>query len=153
MAKKPTTKGTNKGGVWKSGREREVTKAMRDIERARKVVVGSAMPPAATRGRGEVVSTKRESGIWSHYAVTASPGGRIVQPRPTIRPRYRMEIAWSAEDNAYLVTVPDLPGCVTHGTTYVDAARMGEEAIEAWLDGARHWGRPIPLPGSAKVGV
>ena len=65
------------------------------------------------------------------------------------RPRYRMEIAWSDEDDAYLVAVPDLPGCVTHGATYAEAARMGEDAITAWLAGARHWGRPIPLPGSA----
>jgi len=64
------------------------------------------------------------------------------------RPRYRMEIAWSDADDAYRVAVPDLPGCVTHGATYGKAARMGEEAIAAWLAGARHWGRPIPLPGS-----
>ena len=70
------------------------------------------------------------------------------QAGTTTRPRYRMVIAWSDEDDAYLVAVPDLPGCVTHGATYVEAARMGEDAIEAWLDGARHWGRPIPLPGS-----
>jgi len=63
-------------------------------------------------------------------------------------PRYRMEIVWSDEDEAYVVTVPDLPGCVTHGATYVQAARMGEDAIAAWLEGARHWGRPIPLPGA-----
>jgi predicted RNase H-like HicB family nuclease len=60
-----------------------------------------------------------------------------------------MEITWSDEDRAYVVTVPDLPGCVTHGATYVEAARMGEDAIEAWLEGARYWARPIPLPGSA----
>lgn len=61
---------------------------------------------------------------------------------------YRMVIEWSDEDRAYVVRVPELPGCVTHGATYVEAARMGEEAIEAWLAGARHWGRPIPLPAS-----
>jgi len=70
-------------------------------------------------------------------------------PLPGTRPRYRMEIAWSDEDDAYLVTVPDLPGCMTHGTTYAGAAARGENAIASWLAGARHWGRPIPLPGSA----
>lgn len=68
------------------------------------------------------------------------------------RPRYRMVIAWSDEDDAYLVTVPDLPGCVTHGATYEDAARMGEDVIAAWLAGARHWGRPIPMPGAVAEG-
>jgi len=67
---------------------------------------------------------------------------------PGARPHYLMEIAWSDEDDAYLVMVPDLPGCLTHGDTYSEAARMGEEAIALWLAGARHWGRPIPLPGA-----
>ncbi len=83
-------------------------------------------------------------------AVSAAGESRLLAARPIARPRYRMEIVWSDEDRAYVVTVPDLPGCMTHGTTYVDAARMGEEAIEAWLEGARHWGRPIPVPGVSR---
>lgn len=65
------------------------------------------------------------------------------------RPHYRMEIAWSDEDDAYVVTVPDLPGCMTHGATYEAAAARGANAIASWLAAARHWHDPIPLPGSA----
>lgn len=33
-------------------------------------------------------------------------------------------------DNIYLVTVPELPGCVTHGATYEEAvAQQGQDAI------------------------
>ncbi len=48
---------------------------------------------------------------------------------------YAMLIEWSPEDGVYIVTVPELPGCRTHGSTREEAIRMGEEVIELWLDG------------------
>ena len=59
---------------------------------------------------------------------------------------YSMRIQWSEVDNAYLVTVPELPGCVTHGATYEDAVREGQDAIESWIEANRAWDRPIPAP-------
>lgn len=59
---------------------------------------------------------------------------------------YSMVIAWSDEDDAFVVTVPELPGCMTHGETYAEAVRQGEDAIATWLDTARTWGDPIPEP-------
>jgi predicted RNase H-like HicB family nuclease len=59
---------------------------------------------------------------------------------------YSMVIQWSVEDNAYLVSVPELPGCITHGETYEEAAKRGQEAIESWIAANRAWGRPIPAP-------
>jgi predicted RNase H-like HicB family nuclease len=49
--------------------------------------------------------------------------------------RYSMLIEWSPEDGVYIVTVPELPGCRTHGSTREEAVRMGEEVIELWLEG------------------
>lgn len=69
-----------------------------------------------------------------------------IEPVHDRRPPYRMEIVWSDEDDAYVVTVPDLPGRMTHGATYEEAARNGAATIALWLAGARHWGTPIPLP-------
>ncbi len=69
---------------------------------------------------------------------------------PVARPRHRMEIEWSAADEAYVVAVPDLPGCMTHGATYEEAARMGAEAIALWLDGARRRGTTIPEPRAVR---
>jgi len=60
--------------------------------------------------------------------------------------RYSMDIKWSDEDHAYIVTVPELPGCVTHGFTYEEAVRQGQDAIESVLDALHAWGRPIPAP-------
>jgi predicted RNase H-like HicB family nuclease len=60
--------------------------------------------------------------------------------------RYSMVIQWSDEDDAYVVTVPELPGCMTHGATYAEAVRQGEDAIATWLETARAWGDPIPPP-------
>lgn len=60
--------------------------------------------------------------------------------------RYSMIIEWSDEDDAFIVTVPELPGCITHGATYAEAVQQGEDAIESWLDAARAGGRPIPDP-------
>jgi predicted RNase H-like HicB family nuclease len=61
-------------------------------------------------------------------------------------PHYSMTIAWSSSDQAYIVTVPELPGCKTHGFTYEEAVRQGRDAIESWIDTAREDGDPIPAP-------
>lgn len=65
------------------------------------------------------------------------------------RPRYEhdsMVIQWSPEDAAYDLTVPELPGCRTHGSTYEEAVRNGREVIRRWIDATRERGRPIPRP-------
>ena len=61
---------------------------------------------------------------------------------------YTIVIKWSEEDNAYIVTVPELPGCITHGDTYEEAVQQGRDAIESWIDARRASGRTIPAPGS-----
>ena len=61
--------------------------------------------------------------------------------------RYAMVIEWSEEDQVFVVTVPDLPGCRTHGATRDEAARMGEEAIATVLASRASHGivaRPSP---------
>lgn len=59
---------------------------------------------------------------------------------------YSMVIQWSEADGVYLVRVPELPGCMTHGATYEEAVQKGMEAIEGWIEANRAWGRPIPEP-------
>ncbi|HLV99040.1 MAG TPA: type II toxin-antitoxin system HicB family antitoxin [Ktedonobacterales bacterium] len=59
---------------------------------------------------------------------------------------YSMTIEWDPEDHIYVVRVPELPGCVTHGTTYEEAVRQGQDAIESWIGAAHAWGNPIPPP-------
>ncbi len=59
---------------------------------------------------------------------------------------YSMNIQWSEEDQAYIVTVPELPGCKTHGNTYEEAVQQGKDAIESWIMAAKQDGDPIPSP-------
>jgi predicted RNase H-like HicB family nuclease len=59
---------------------------------------------------------------------------------------YSMVIEWSDEDGAYIVTVPELPGCRTHGGTYEEAVRQGQDAIDSWIEARKAGGRPVPRP-------
>lgn len=60
--------------------------------------------------------------------------------------RYSMLIQWSEEDEAYIVTIPELPGAMTHGATYEEAARQGQDLIESVVDAKMAWGRSVPPP-------
>ena len=60
--------------------------------------------------------------------------------------RYEMIIYWSADDNAYVVEVPELPGCMADGPTYVEEVQEAEKVIQEWIETARELGRSIPEP-------
>jgi predicted RNase H-like HicB family nuclease len=53
---------------------------------------------------------------------------------------------WSAEDDAYIAEVPELPGCAAHGDSQEAALENAQEAIRLWIDTAREFGDPIPEP-------
>lgn len=59
--------------------------------------------------------------------------------------RYRMVIDWSDEDNCYLVHFPDFPEQTyrTHGDSYEEAARSGEEVLQLLLEEDE---LPLPQP-------
>ncbi len=59
---------------------------------------------------------------------------------------YSMVIEWSDVDVAYIVTVPELPGCRTHGATYAEAVEQGQDAIDSWITARQSSGRSIPPP-------
>ena len=46
---------------------------------------------------------------------------------------YSMNIQWDEDDQVFVVTVPELPGCRTHGATYEEAVQQGQDAIESWI--------------------
>lgn len=60
--------------------------------------------------------------------------------------RYSMILEWDPRDEIYIATVPELPGCRTHGETLEEAVKHGREAMELWIDSARRWGDPLPSP-------
>lgn len=59
---------------------------------------------------------------------------------------YSMLLQWDPEDSIYVVTVPELPGCLTHGATYQEAVKQGQDAVESWIEASRAADRPIPEP-------
>lgn len=62
--------------------------------------------------------------------------------------RYPIVIYWSEADQAYLVEVPDLPGCLADGPTQTEAVTNSRVIIQEWLDFAKEMGREIPAPSA-----
>ena len=60
--------------------------------------------------------------------------------------KYELIIYWSAADEAFIVEVPELPGCAADGETYQDAVKNAEIVIQEWIETAQELGRPIPEP-------
>jgi predicted RNase H-like HicB family nuclease len=59
---------------------------------------------------------------------------------------YEMIIWWSTEDDAYVVDVPELSGCMAHGATRQAAIKNAEDAIRFWIKSAKDDGLKIPQP-------
>jgi len=58
--------------------------------------------------------------------------------------RYEIILFWSKEDGAFLAEVPELPGCIAHGSTPEAALASAKEAIQLWIDTALEFGDPVP---------
>lgn len=55
----------------------------------------------------------------------------------------------SEEDGGgYLVSFPDLPGCIADGATPEEAFHQAEDAMIAWIKTAQEFGDPIPKPST-----
>ena len=50
----------------------------------------------------------------------------------------------SNQDQVFFAAVPELPGCMAHGSTPEAALAYAHEAIELWIDPAREFGDAIP---------
>ena len=62
---------------------------------------------------------------------------------------YTLRFQWSEHDQAFIATVPELPGCKTHGETREEALKNIREAIEVWIEDAQAHGEAIPPPRTA----
>jgi predicted RNase H-like HicB family nuclease len=60
--------------------------------------------------------------------------------------KYEMIIYWSEEDQAYIVEVPELAGCMADGNSYQEAVNNAEKVIAEWIETAIELGRQIPEP-------
>jgi len=57
-----------------------------------------------------------------------------------------MIIQWSDEDQAYIVAIPEFPGNLTHGATYEEAVKQGEDLIGSLIMWTLQDGKPLPKP-------
>ena len=64
--------------------------------------------------------------------------------------KYSMVIAWSDEDQAYVVSFPAwderVYQPVTDGSTYTEAAQRGQAVLERLITQAQQHGEPLPAP-------
>ncbi|WP_368270841.1 type II toxin-antitoxin system HicB family antitoxin [Enterocloster lavalensis] len=65
--------------------------------------------------------------------------------------KYQMIITWSDIDGAYIVDVPELPGCMADGKTIAEAVENAKVIIAEWIEYAKEDGIPIPEPKSVKT--
>jgi len=49
-----------------------------------------------------------------------------------------------AEEGGYIVSCPQLPGCVTQGETVEEALAMVKDAIQGYITSLQKHGEPIP---------
>ena len=59
---------------------------------------------------------------------------------------YRIEIIPDVDEGGYVVSYPDLKGCISTGDSVEEAFANGEDAKREWLAAAIEDGYPIPEP-------
>jgi antitoxin HicB len=61
--------------------------------------------------------------------------------------RYTIIIQWSAEDQCYIVSLPEWGDyCHTHGDTYEEALHNAREVLELLTESTLDEGKPLPAP-------
>ena len=60
--------------------------------------------------------------------------------------KYELIVYWGEDDDAYIVDVPELSGCMADGKTYNEAIQNAFIVIEEWMETAKELRRSIPMP-------
>ena len=61
---------------------------------------------------------------------------------------YRMEIIEDKEEGGFVISYPDLPGCITCGETIESAVANAFDAKKTWIEAALEEGKEIFEPNS-----
>ncbi|MEA3436519.1 MAG: type II toxin-antitoxin system HicB family antitoxin [Thermodesulfobacteriota bacterium] len=65
--------------------------------------------------------------------------------------KYEIIIYWSNEDKVFIAEAPELPGCIAHGDTHEVALINIKTAMELWMETAREFDDPIPVPKGQRL--
>lgn len=60
--------------------------------------------------------------------------------------KYQIIMYWSFDDNCYITEVPELPGCMSDGSTPQEAISNTQIIIAEWIETAKMRGQKIPEP-------
>jgi predicted RNase H-like HicB family nuclease len=72
--------------------------------------------------------------------------------RKSMKSPYSIVIQWSTEDQKYIVSLPEFgPYAHTHGDSYADALKNGEEVLELLIEDYQARGQELPEPLTANV--
>ena len=63
---------------------------------------------------------------------------------------YTYEVTPDTSEGGFVVSVKELPGCLSQGTTVEEATRRVREAMELWISICLEDGREIPEPNDVK---
>ena len=63
---------------------------------------------------------------------------------------YRFELLADQDEGGYVISYPDLPGCLSCGETAEKAIANGEDARREWLYAMAEEGKKIPEPFDAE---
>lgn len=66
-----------------------------------------------------------------------------------MKKKYRFEITEDEDEGGYVISYPDLIGCVSVGETLEDAVKNGEAAKREWFIATLENGVTVPEPFSA----
>lgn len=96
------------------------------------------------------IKSTRSLAVWRHLV---EPRLRRIDEHRSAP--YSVLIHWSAEDDAFLVTLPDwnehVFGPVGHGSTYEETSAAAQIALEQPISIAIERGQPLPTPQAQRV--
>lgn len=67
--------------------------------------------------------------------------------------KYPFEIRQLSEEEGggYLISFPDLPGCISDGDTIEETIENGIDAMNSWIETSKEFSDSIPEPGSSQA--
>jgi predicted RNase H-like HicB family nuclease len=67
-----------------------------------------------------------------------------------MKPPYRMRVDEDPDDGGYVISFPDLPGCLTCADTLDEIEEMADDAKRCWFEAAIECGYRIAMPSDKR---
>ncbi|MBF0408706.1 MAG: type II toxin-antitoxin system HicB family antitoxin [Candidatus Riflebacteria bacterium] len=66
--------------------------------------------------------------------------------------KYEILLYWSDEDSVFVAEVPELPGCIAHGSAPESALKNVNDAIRQWIETVKEFvGDQVPHPEGRRL--